>query len=154
MDPSAMATSLLRGAALSSPRVSAHLREHAKARGAGRAHPGVARAAQPQRAARRQSNMKVRDLITILEGLDADADVFVMSQQGYAFEHAVAGVAVREDFTEGDEEDDDGEEAELEERRAGDRWTARPQDLPSNDVFILEGRQLRYGCSDAWRARR
>lgn len=55
-------------------------------------------------------------------------------------------MSVREDFTECDDEE--------EEATAGDRWTARASELPGNDVFILEGEQLRYGSREAWRARR
>jgi hypothetical protein len=96
--------------------------------------------------------MKVHELIAILQELEPDADVYIMSQPNYPFEHAVRGVAVREDFTECDdeEEEDEGDGS----APAGDRWSARPGDLPASDVFILEGEQLRYGCRDAWRARR
>jgi hypothetical protein len=99
------------------------------------------------------TSMKVRELIAILEELEADADVYIMSQPNYPFEHAVRGVAVREDFTES-EDDDDDEEGTTKERGGGDRWTARDSELPANDVFILEGEQLRYGSGEAWRARR
>ena len=92
--------------------------------------------------------MKVHELIAILQELDADADVYIMSQPNYPFEHAVRGVSVREDFTECDDDEEEEKEA------AGDRWTARASELPGNDVFILEGEQLRYGSREAWRARR
>ena len=55
-------------------------------------------------------------------------------------------------------DDEDEEEAEDEEEErptpARARWTARDTDLPSTDVFILEGEQLRYGSREAWSARR
>jgi len=91
--------------------------------------------------------MKVRELIEILEELDAEASVYVMSQQSWPFELVSHGVAVREDFTEGDPEDEphDGER---------DRWGANEGALPGNDVFIVEGSQLRYGSKDAWDAAR
>ena len=91
--------------------------------------------------------MKVRELIEILEELDAEASVYVMSQQSWPFELAIHGVTVREDFTEGDLEDEshDGE---------CDRWGANEGALPGNDVFIVEGSQLRYGSKDAWDAAR
>jgi hypothetical protein len=76
--------------------------------------------------------MKVHQLIELLEGADPNADVCLMSQPAWPLEYAVAGIAVREDFAE------DGEAA----------------DLQPNDVFILEGAQLRYGSEAAWRARR
>lgn len=95
--------------------------------------------------------MKVRELIAILEELEGSADVYIMSQPHYPFEHAVRGVAVREDFS---ESGDDDEEGTGDRRWTGDRWTARDSELPPSDVFILEGEQLRYGCREAWSARR
>ena len=90
--------------------------------------------------------MKVRELIDILEELDPEASVYVMSQQSWPFEVAIHGVAVREAFTEAD----DGEDPDVPEASAHDRWSARPESLPMNDVFIVEGSQLRYGSKDAW----
>jgi len=75
--------------------------------------------------------MKVRALIAVLQEMDPNADVFIMSQPQWPFEYAVAGVAVRGDFAEDDE-----------------------ATLPSHDVFILEGSQERYGSKEAWAARR
>ena len=80
--------------------------------------------------------MKVQDLIDILEAMDPEAAVLVMTQQNWPFENSVAGVAVREDFSDSDDEPgfDDG--------------------TAPNDVFIVEGGQLRYGSKDAWDAAR
>jgi hypothetical protein len=88
--------------------------------------------------------MKVRDLIEILEDQDPDAEVLIMSQQSWPFENAVAGVAVREEIVEDDEDLDD---EEREEPRY-EKGTA------ANDVFIVEGQQLRYGSKAAWDAAR
>ena len=88
--------------------------------------------------------MKVRDLIEILEDQDPDADVLIMSQQSWPFENAIAGVAVREEIVEDDEDLDD---EEREEPRY-EKGTA------ANDVFIVEGQQLRYGSKAAWDAAR
>jgi hypothetical protein len=94
--------------------------------------------------------MKVKELIEILEGCDAEASVFVMSQQTYPFEHCLAGVAVRGDFT--DDGREDGDEAVL--APTADRWTTPDGKLPRNDVFLLEGSQVRYGSREAWDAKR
>lgn len=88
--------------------------------------------------------MKVRDLIEILEDQDPDAEVLIMSQQSWPFENAIAGVAVREEIVEDDEDLDD---LEREEPRY-EKGTA------ANDVFIVEGQQLRYGSRAAWDAAR
>ncbi len=85
--------------------------------------------------------MKVRELIEILEELDPEASVYIMSQQNWPFELAIHGVTVREEFTETDDEDGDAEDAPA--RTEGDRWSARPEALPRNDVFTVEGRELR-----------
>lgn len=88
--------------------------------------------------------MKVRDLIEILEDQDPDAEVLIMSQQSWPFENAIAGVAVREEIVEDDEDLDD---EEREEPRY-EKGTA------ASDVFIVEGQQLRYGSKAAWDAAR
>jgi hypothetical protein len=78
--------------------------------------------------------MRVRELIEILAAMDPDADVRIMSQPNYPFEHVLAGVAVRSDFSDPDAD-------------------ATPRGA-SRDVFLLEGAQLGYGCRAAWRAPR
>ena len=97
--------------------------------------------------------MKVSELIELLSDLDPDAEVYMMSQRNYPFEVALDGVTVREDFVECDDEDDDSDD-EDEAPSAHDRWSTPESRLPRNDVFLLEGRQLRYGSSAAWDARR
>jgi len=84
--------------------------------------------------------MKVSELIELLQDQDPDAEVMIMSQENWPFENAVAGVAVREEFV----DDEDCDEDEREEPRY-EKGTA-----PS-DVFIVEGQQLRYGSKAAWR---
>ena len=84
--------------------------------------------------------MKVRDLIEMLEDQDPDAEVLIMSQENWPFENAIAGVAIREDFVDDDEDDEPGDE------RRYEKGTA------PNDVFIVEGQQLRYGSKAAWNA--
>ena len=88
--------------------------------------------------------MKVQDLIELLEAQDPNAEVYLMSQQNWPFEHRIYGVAARADFTEEDVgfEPDDG----------GDRWGAAEASLPGSDVFIVEGGQTRYGNKAAWDA--
>jgi len=88
--------------------------------------------------------MKVRDLIEILEDQDPEAEVLIMSQENWPFENAVAGVAAREDFVDDDEEEDEDDEPGAERRY--EKGTA------PNDVFIVEGQQLRYGSKAAWNA--
>lgn len=85
--------------------------------------------------------MKVSELIELLEDQDPDAEVMIMSQENWPFENAVAGVAVREEFV---DDDEDCDEDEREEPRY-EKGTAR------NDVFLVEGQQLRYGSKAAWR---
>lgn len=77
--------------------------------------------------------MTVQQLIDILSDLDPKARVHIMSQKSWPFENNIAGVAVRSDF----DEVDDNKPAHGE--------YARP-----SDVFLCEGDQLRYGSADAW----
>ena len=85
--------------------------------------------------------MKVSELIELLEDQDPDAEVMIMSQENWPFENAVAGVAVREEFV---ADDEDCDKDEREEPRY-EKGTA------PNDVFLVEGQQLRYGSKAAWR---
>ena len=90
--------------------------------------------------------MKVNELIEILQGMDPDADVFVMSQESWPFECALAGVCQRSDFAE--------EDPEAEPLGDRDRWGASEAQLPMSDVFLVEGSQVRYGSKAAWEAAR
>ena len=84
--------------------------------------------------------MKVSELIELLEEQDPDAEVLVMSQPNWPFELGLAGVTTREEMlrAEREERDDDDYEPRFE------RGTAK------NDVFLVEGEQLRYGSKTAW----
>ena len=86
--------------------------------------------------------MTVGELIEILEGFDPDAAVYILEQPAWPFEFSIEGVVSRNDFTEADFEAP-GQTSE-------ERWSARNDSLPGNDVFILEGSQMRYGNSKAW----
>jgi hypothetical protein len=73
--------------------------------------------------------MKVSELIEILSDCDPEASVFVMSQENWPFECGLAGVNVREEFAEGEQS---------------------ANGCAANDVFLVEGPQLRYGSRAAW----
>lgn len=72
--------------------------------------------------------MQVRELIEYLEECDPEAEVLIMAQPGWPFEYGVKGIITRDEF----EFPEDDEEKKI------------------NDVFIIEGSQLRYGNKDAW----
>ena len=78
--------------------------------------------------------MKVSKLMEILKRQNPDANVYVMFQHEWPFENSIFGVAVRSTFTADDDEDEYKEGNGL-----------RP-----DDVFIVEGGQLRYGSEKAW----
>lgn len=82
--------------------------------------------------------MTVAELISALESLDPDARVLIMSQPQWPFEYDIQGVVVREDFS-GDSDQD---------------TTPLGDGMNANDVFLLEGTQLRYGSKAAWSAER
>ena len=98
--------------------------------------------------------MTVSELINRLEECDPEAEVRIMMQESWPFECEVDGVAVRESFGEEacdcvhrlDEPHEEGCPAEDDEDY-GDG-------LKGNDVFIVEGRQERYGSKEAWLAAR
>lgn len=93
--------------------------------------------------------MKVKDLIEALEDYEGECEVMIMMQQSYPFECSITGVVQREDFTEeGSDEDEDEESSYGEPSFHG---SARSE---AKDVFLLEGRQLRYGSKSAWDAAR
>ncbi len=82
--------------------------------------------------------MKVSQLIEILENEDPEATVLLVEQPSWPFEYAISGVVARHEF---DEPEDDECRGPDDDRRA-------------NDVFIVEGTQLRYGNKNAFDAAR
>lgn len=87
--------------------------------------------------------MKVRDLIELLQKQEQDAEVFMLEQPSWPFEHSIRGITTRRDVLE--HERDDAltihDDCELEYARDGKK--------PS-DVFIVEGDNVRYGAKAAW----
>lgn len=79
--------------------------------------------------------MKVRELLERLRDCSPDAEVRIMTQPSWPFENSISGVVERREFS------DPG--AELAEHCTAEHCTL-------DDVFILEGRQLRYGSKKAW----
>lgn len=87
--------------------------------------------------------MKVFELMQFLSSQDPNAEVLIMSQQRYPFEHAVVGATDRKTLVEEYEEvDEDGAP------------TCYGKGEAPSDVFIVEGEQLRYGNGAAWEATR
>lgn len=83
--------------------------------------------------------MKVKQLIAHLEEQDPEAEVLIMNQRNWPFEHTVFGVTARWEV-EQSEEDYTGEPPP----------EPRPDGSASTDVFIVEGSLLRYGSKTAW----
>lgn len=79
--------------------------------------------------------MTVGELIEYLQDLDQDARVYFMSQPSWPFEYSIRGVTTRSEFEDIDSEENDDDHSG---KRSG------------NDVFLVEGCQLRYGSKDAW----
>lgn len=89
--------------------------------------------------------MKVSELIELLEEQDPDAEVLVMSQPNWPFELGLAGVTTREEMLRADrDEDGDGDDDDDEQEPRLEGGAAK------NDVFLVEGEQLRYGSKTAW----
>lgn len=90
--------------------------------------------------------MKVRELISLLEQYDEDANVILGIQPSYPFEHRIRGVVQRREFVE-PEPEDYGDDDLMPEH--SDSFTT---DGKINDVIICEGGQIRYGDSDMFEA--
>ncbi len=89
--------------------------------------------------------MKVREVMAVLEGMDPDADVYVMTPEYWLFECSIAGICRREEFTKPDPEAEPLPPGEC-------RWSAPGASLPMNDVFIFAEWLLRPGSYAAWAA--
>jgi len=86
--------------------------------------------------------MKVKQLMELLEDYAPDAEVLIASQPNWPFEVELAGVVARAECNEPGEDGDDAPES------------ARIDGTPT-DVFLVEGRQVRYGSKTPFaRARR
>lgn len=102
--------------------------------------------------------MKVRELISLLEDFDGEADVRIMSQQSWPFENSIYDVTDRQSFAghedcECDEECGHAVSGECECGECAFGTDADGNPLQASDVFIVEGRQLCYGSKDAWNVR-
>ena len=94
--------------------------------------------------------MQVRELIELLQNCDEDAEVRIMMQENWPFECAIDGLTTREQFGYGDCDCDHRiDEPHEDGCPAGDDGGWEPG-LEANDVFIVEGRQERYGDKRAW----
>lgn len=76
--------------------------------------------------------MIVSELIEMLQELDPDANVLIMAQQNWPFENGVSHVTTREDMLRSNED------------------VVYENGTSATDVFIVEGRQLRFGSKAAW----
>jgi hypothetical protein len=95
-----------------------------------------------------ERTMTVAELIDRLERCDPEATVRIMMQESWPFENSILGIAVRSDFADECECDQPGGE-HAEGCPANDDDYGDPE-LAANDVFIVEGRQERYGSKAAW----
>jgi hypothetical protein len=89
--------------------------------------------------------MTVQELIDQLQDLPPDATVLIGSQPSWPFEYALTALVTREEVLAHTKrqrgEDEAGEDTE--------RLTDGAE---ITDVFLLEGRQLRYAQGDMWGA--
>ena len=73
-------------------------------------------------------------------------------QESWPFENSILGIAVRSDFTDECECDQPGGQHEEGCPAIDDEYgdPGSEDGLAANDVFIVEGRQERYGSRAAW----
>jgi hypothetical protein len=86
-----------------------------------------------------EGKMKLRDLINILEEIeeelgDGDHEVLLMTQESWPFECTIEKIAIRKEFDDSDTEE-----------------THSNNGTSPTDIFLVEGKQLRYGSKKAWR---
>ena len=98
--------------------------------------------------------MTVSELINRLAECDPEAEVRIMMQESWPFECEIDGVAVREAFGEEACDCDHRIDAPHEEGCPAEDEEDYGEGLKGNDVFIVEGRQERYGSKEAWLAAR
>ena len=93
--------------------------------------------------------MTVAELIDRLENCDPEATVRIMMQDSWLFENSIRGIAQRSDFASASE---NAIAAAVNTRKAARPSTNEYGDpeLAGNDIFIVEGRQERYGSKAAW----
>ena len=94
--------------------------------------------------------MTVQELIDLLQEHDPEAEVRIMSQDGWPFECSLFGVTTREELA-----DDDCECGRLLGRPHDDGCPAaegqeQEDGMEGRDVFLVEGQQERYGSKSAW----
>lgn len=100
--------------------------------------------------------MNVGDLLSLLEGLNEDTEVRIMSQPSWPFEYGISNTVLASEldgFTPEDlkrvHEDEDDEAAynrDIREPVFVDR-SGEAADV----LYLVEGTQLAYGTKDAWR---
>lgn len=77
--------------------------------------------------------MTVGELKDLLEDMDDDVEVRLMTQENYPFENAVQGCCLRSEMH-GEDEEEEAESVESQEEI----------------LYIVEGRQIGYGSKTAW----
>lgn len=94
--------------------------------------------------------MTVGELMSLLEDLDPEASVRIMMQENWPFECELRGVVTR-DMLDSEESDCGRKIGEPHDEECVAFGEDEYEDgLQANDVFIVEGRQERYGSKRAW----
>jgi hypothetical protein len=79
--------------------------------------------------------MTVQELINMLEDLDGETEVRLMTQEAWPFENAIAGIALASEM--GGENDEE-------------KGGYRPPFSDADVLYLVEGEQLGYGTKSAW----
>lgn len=87
--------------------------------------------------------MTVGELIERLGEYDPEANVLIMSQEGWPFENSIRNIIGREEI-------EDVCSCPNHEHEEDCEAPSDADDRPQSDVFIVEGEQLRYGNKKAW----
>lgn len=83
--------------------------------------------------------MKVKDLIKVLDMMNKDSEVLIVTQPAWPFENRLAGICCREDYLGGVDPSDDGVSMD-----------ERTKEGLTTDVLLCQGAPVRYGNAEAW----
>ena len=94
--------------------------------------------------------MKVSELRDFLARYNPSAEVYLVTQERGPHESLIAGIATREEVVAREKA---AEVKDPDDGYSHGRWTVTDRELPQDDVFIVEGRHMRFATWEAlWAA--
>jgi hypothetical protein len=85
--------------------------------------------------------MTKAELVEMLDSYEDDQEVRLMTQQNWPFEYSISSVVASDEITESDEDDEPDASYQ----------SPEPPRNGKPIVYLVEGRQVCYGTTSAWR---